>query len=85
MKTIYTLCALALLFTSCEHCYECRIMQSATNKYGQMQPQPPVITEQCGITRREMNKYVEETTSTIKVIISGKEYVTETTVLCKQQ
>jgi hypothetical protein len=60
-------------------------MQSATNKYGQMQPQPPVITEQCGLTRREIKKYVEETTSTITVIISGKEYITQTTVFCKEQ
>jgi hypothetical protein len=85
MKTLYTFCASALLFTSCERCFECRIMQSATNKYGQMQPQPPVITEQCGLTRREIKKYVEETTSTITVIISGKEYITQTTVFCKEQ
>lgn len=85
MKTIYTLCATALLFTSCEHCYECRIMQKGTNQYGQMQSQPPIIMQQCGMTRREIREYVERMNTTTTVIIGNKTYKTETTVICNQQ
>jgi hypothetical protein len=85
MKTLYTICASVLLFTSCERCYECRIMQKGTNQYGQMQSQPPIITEQCGLTRREIRKYVEQKNNTVTVIIGNKAYKTETTVICNEQ
>jgi hypothetical protein len=87
MKTIYTstlLIAAAMLFTSCERCFECRIMQSSTNQYGQMQPQPPIIIEQCGMTRRENKQYVEQMTTSTTVIINNKKYTTDTRVSCKE-
>lgn len=60
-------------------------MQKGTNQYGQMQSQPPIITEQCGLTRREIRKYVEQTSTTTTVIIGNKAYKTETTVICNEQ
>lgn len=85
MKKLYTLCAAALFLTSCENCYECRIMQKGTNQYGQMQSQPPIIMQQCGMTRREIRKYVERMNTTTTVIIGNKAYKTETTVSCNQE
>jgi len=84
MKTIYTVLAAAMLFTSCERCFECRIMQSSTNQYGQMQSQPPVIIEQCGMTRRENKQYVKQMTTSTTVIVNGKKYTTDTRVFCKE-
>lgn len=84
MKTTYTLIAAAILFTSCERCFECRIMQSSTNQYGNQQPQPPIIIEQCGMTRRENKRYVEQMTTSTTVIINGKKYTTDTRVSCKE-
>jgi hypothetical protein len=85
MKTIYTLCAAALMFSSCERCYECRIMQKGTNQYGQMQSQPPVIIDQCGMTRRENEEYVKQMSTTTTVIIGNKTYKTETRVICNER
>jgi hypothetical protein len=84
MKTIYTIFAASMLFTSCERCFECRIMQSSSNQYGQMQSQPPVIIEQCRMTRRENKQYVEQMTTSTTVIINNKKYTTDTRVFCSE-
>ncbi len=49
-----------------------------------MQPQPPVIIEQCGMTRRENKQYIEQMTTSTTVIINNKKYTTDTRVSCKE-
>jgi len=84
MKTIYTLCATAALtFTSCKKCYECRVMSSTTNPYGNNQSEPTVIVEKCNMTAGQIRRYVDETTTTTTTVINGKKYVTKTTVICR--
>lgn len=50
-----------------------------------MQSQPPIIVNQCGMTRREIRKYIKEKNNTVTVIIGNKAYTTETTVMCTEQ
>lgn len=85
MKTIFTVCVAAtLMFTSCKKCYECRILTSTTNQYGNQQSEPPIIMEKCGMTARQMRIFTEESSNTTTVYVDGKKYTTTTDVRCKQ-
>lgn len=81
--TILTVCAAALLFTSCKKCYECRVMTKTTNSYGNLQSEPPVIINKCGMTARQARLFVEQNTYETTTVINGKTYVTQTNTICK--
>lgn len=82
MKTIYTLCAVALLFTSCKKCYECRVMVKTTNSYGNLQSEPPVIINKCGMTARQARLFMEQNSYQTTTVINNKTVTTQSTTIC---
>jgi hypothetical protein len=83
MKTsIIALTLLIASLTSCSKCYECTILQTAPQQPGVQFQTIETEIEMCGMTRNQLDNYIQQMQSNTTVTIQGQDYEGSTRVKC---